>query len=113
MPRAATTLDIFNAVAEPKRRAVINLLAGKQLSVNTMVETLRWPQPQVSKHLSVLKQVGLVRVERAGRQQLYSLNARELKPLYDWSKTFEALWTDHLLSIKKAAEERMLGKKHT
>lgn len=106
MPRAATTFDIFNAVAEPKRRAVLNLLVGKQLSVNTMVKKLSWPQPQVSKHLSVLKQVGLVTVERDGRQQLYSVNARELKPLYDWAKTFEQFWTDHLYSIKEVAERR-------
>lgn len=106
MARAATTLDIYNAVAEPKRRAVLNLLAGKQLSVNTMVDKLSWPQPQVSKHLSVLRQVGLVRVKREGRQQIYSLNAQELKPLYDWAKTFEEFWTDHLLAIKEVAERR-------
>ena len=106
MSRTATTFDVFNAVAEPKRRAVLTLLAGKQLSVNTMVEKLRWTQPQVSKHLSVLKQVGLVTVERDGRRQLYSINPHGLKPIYDWAKSFEELWTDHLFAIKEVAEKR-------
>ena len=110
MARAATTLDIFNAVAEPKRRTVLSVLQGGQLSVNEIVDRLSWPQPQVSKHLSVLKQVGLVSVERNGRQQIYSLNAGEIKPIFDWAKSFEKLWSDHLLSIKEVAEQRA-GKK--
>lgn len=110
MARAATTCDVFNAIAEPKRRAVLNILAGRQLSVNALVEELEWTQPQVSKHLSVLKQVGLVTVERDGRQQLYSVDATGLKPLFDWAKTFEVFWTDHLSAIKIAAEKK--AKRH-
>lgn len=107
MARAATTFDVFNAVAEPKRRAILNVLAGGQLSVNTLVEKLDWTQPQVSKHLAVLKEVGLVNVKRDGRQQLYSVDATGLKPLFDWAKTFEVFWTDHLTAIKSAAEKKV------
>ena len=106
MARVATTHDVFNAVAEPKRRTVLSILAGRKLSVNSIVEQLDWPQPQVSKHLSVLRKVGLVAVERSGRQQLYSVNGVRIKAVYDWARHFESFWTDHLLSIKESAELR-------
>jgi DNA-binding transcriptional ArsR family regulator len=106
MPRTATTFDVFNAIAEPKRRDVLNLLVGRQMSVNKMVEKLQWTQPQVSKHLGVLKQVGLVKVKREGRQQLYSVQASGIKPLYDWAKTFEIFWDEQLFAFKEAAEKK-------
>ena len=109
MGRASTTLDIFNAVAEPKRRAVLNLLHGKKLSVNAIADGLSWPQPQVSKHLSVLKQVGAVNMERNGRQKLYSINAEELKPIFDWAQTFESLWNDQ--SANPASPRRSVPEK--
>src|ERR671912_480186 len=83
MPRAPTTLDPFNAVAEPRRRRVLETLAGEELAVNDIVGRLGWAQPSVSKHLGVLKEVGLVRVRRGGRQGFYSGDAAQLKPFYD------------------------------
>ncbi len=106
MPRAATTLDPFNAVAEPKRRQVLDLLADREWPVNDLVSTLGWPQPQVSKHLGVLKQVGLVNVRRNGRQQMYTLNAGQLRPIHDWVRTFERFWTHQLQRIKAIAEAK-------
>src|SRR5687768_14986474 len=106
MARAPTTLDPFNAVAEPKRRRVLETLAGQELAVNDIVGRLGWPQPSVSKHLGVLKEVGLVRVRREGRQRLYSVDARQLKPIHDWAKTFEKFWTRQLDRIKERAERR-------
>ena len=84
MARTPTTYDPFNAVAEPKRRQVLEVLGTQELSVNELVERLRWNQPMVSKHLGVLKEVGLVSERRAGRQRLYRVNAERLKPIYDW-----------------------------
>src|SRR5271168_4088842 len=106
MARAPTTLDPFNAVAEPKRRQVLDLLMDGECPVNDIVLKLGWPQPQVSKHLGVLRQVGLVNVRRAGRQQFYKLNAGRLKPIHDWVKTYERFWGHHLQGIKAAAEAR-------
>src|SRR5262245_14280604 len=104
MPRAPTTLDPFNAVAEPKRRQVLDVLAGGECPVNDLVESLGWPQPQVSKHLGVLKKVGLVSVRRAGRQRMYRMNADKLKPIYEWVRTFERFWQHQLDRIKERAE---------
>ena len=104
MARSATTLDSFAAVAEPKRRQVLNLLGGGELPVNEMVISLGWTQPQVSKHLGVLKEVGLVRVRKAGRQRMYSLNGQQLKPIHDWVSTFEKYWAHTLIKIKQRAE---------
>lgn len=106
MPRAPTTLDPFNAVAEPKRRRVLELLARSdgEMPVNDIVTTLRWPQPMVSKHLGVLKEVGLVSVREDGRQRLYRINGEVLKPLYDWAKTFEKFWSNQINRIKQRAE---------
>ena len=109
MPRAPTTLDPFNAVAEPKRRRVLELLADAdagELPVNDIVASLRWPQPMVSKHLGVLKEVGLVSVREDGRQRFYRINGEVLKPVYEWAKTFERFWTHHLDRIKQRAEQK-------
>ena len=107
MARAATTSDVFNAIAEPRRRAIVDLLAlGAQRDVTEIVVELGLPQPVVSKHLSVLRQVGLVAVEMAGQRRLYRLNPQELKPVHDWIQTFERFWTDQLASIKEAAEKK-------
>ena len=94
MARAATTTDAFNAIAEPRRRQILDSLAGGQLSVNEMVAILGVPQPLVSKHLRVLREVGIVTVREDGRQRLYRLNGRALKPVYDWVKDFEQLWSE-------------------
>ncbi len=92
MARAPTTQDAFNAIAEPKRRELLEALGAKELSVNELVARLKWPQPMISKHLAVLKKVGLVAERQAGRQRLYHLNARELKPVHDWVSPFERFW---------------------
>ena len=106
MPRSPTTLDTFSAIAEPKRRRVLDLLADGELQVNDLVHVLGWPQPQVSKHLGVLRQVGLVHVRRDGRRQIYKLNAAQLKPVRDWVRAYERFWTQHLDRIKAAAESK-------
>src|SRR5438874_10402136 len=107
MARAPTTSDVFNAIAEPRRRAIVDLLAfGAERDVTELVLKLGLPQPAVSKHLGVLRKVGLVDVHKAGQRRLYRLNPRELKPVHDWTKTFERFWTEHLDSIKHAAEEK-------
>jgi DNA-binding transcriptional ArsR family regulator len=87
--RAATTTDAFNAVAEPRRRQILDLLAGGERAVNELVARLDLAQPLVSKHLRVLREVGLVEVRDEGRQRIYRLNAHSLKPIGDWVKTFE------------------------
>ena len=96
MARTPTTYDPFNAVAEPKRRRVLEALAARELPVNDLVDLLGWPQPMVSKHLSVLKKVGLVSERRVGRLRVYRLNPEQLKPIHDWVQTFERLWDDRL-----------------
>jgi DNA-binding transcriptional ArsR family regulator len=110
MPRAPTTLDPFNAIAEPKRRQMLDVLTEGEMPVNEIVLKLGWRQPQVSKHLGVLRQVGLVNVRRDGRQQLYTLNADGLKPIHDWVKTYERFWSDHLHRIKAAAEAKVAAR---
>jgi DNA-binding transcriptional ArsR family regulator len=94
MARAATTTDAFNAVAEPRRRQIVAALAGGQRSVNELAAVLDVPQPLVSKHLRVLREVGIVTVREYGRQRLYQLNAKALEPIYDWVKDFEQLWSE-------------------
>jgi DNA-binding transcriptional ArsR family regulator len=94
MARAATTTDAFNAVAEPRRRAILDGLADGERSVNELVEQLGVAQPQVSKHLRVLREVGAVEVRDVGRQRLYRLNGRALKPIHDWVSNYERLWSD-------------------
>jgi DNA-binding transcriptional ArsR family regulator len=96
MARAATTSDAFNAVAEPQRRQLLDVLAGGERSVNTLVEELGLTQPQVSKHLRVLRDVGVVDVREDGRHRLYRLNAEALKPIYDWVGRYERFWSERL-----------------
>jgi len=104
MPRAATTSDAFNAVAEPRRREILSYLAFKERPVGEIVVTLRLAQPSVSKHLRVLRDVGLVRTRRDGRRILYRTNAEAIRPLHEWSKTFERFWGHQLLRVKERAE---------
>ncbi len=104
MARSPTTLDPFSAIAEPRRREVLGALAGGERAVNDLVETLGWAQPQVSKHLGVLREVGLVSVRRKGRQRMYSVNGQQMKPIHDWVKAFEQFWTHQLDRIKERAE---------
>jgi DNA-binding transcriptional ArsR family regulator len=106
MARAATTSDTFNAVAEPRRREILDHLATGERSVNDLVVRLRLEQPSVSKHLRVLRDVGLVRVRRHGRQMLYQANADGIRPLHEWTKTFERLWGHQLTRIKERAEQK-------
>lgn len=106
MPRAATSSDVFNAVAEPQRRAILTFLAGDERPVNEIVEALELAQPSVSKHLKVLRQVDLVRCRRDGRRVLYRTNASALRPLHEWSGTFERYWRNQLTRIKERAERR-------
>ena len=94
MARAATTTDAFNAVAEPRRRQILDLLAGGERPVNDLVGMLGLAQPQVSKHLRVLREVGAVEVRHAGRQRLYRLNPQALKPIHDWVKPYERSWSE-------------------
>jgi DNA-binding transcriptional ArsR family regulator len=108
MSRAATTTDAFNAIAEPRRRAIIDVLVeGGPHTVGQVVERLRLPQPVVSKHLGVLRAVGIVSASRDGRFRLYRLNAEELKPVHDWVKTCERFWTHHVDRIKERAERKV------
>jgi DNA-binding transcriptional ArsR family regulator len=107
MPRAATTTDVFNAIAEPRRRQIIELLARRgALAVGALVVAVGLPQPAVSKHLGVLRKVGVVSVDQSGRQRVYQLNAQELKAVYDWAKSFEQFWSHQLDRIKQRAEEK-------
>jgi DNA-binding transcriptional ArsR family regulator len=94
MARAATTADAFNAVAEPRRRQILDVLAGGERPVNELVRALGLAQPQVSKHLRVLRQVGAVDVRDEGRQRLYRLNGHALKPIHDWVKNYERTWSE-------------------
>src|SRR5213596_2762264 len=104
MPRAATTSDAFNAVAEPRRRAILNYLALQERPVGEIVATLGLEQPSVSKHLRVLRDVGLVNVRRDGRRMLYRTNAEAIRPLHEWTGTFERFWRHQLNRVKERAE---------
>jgi DNA-binding transcriptional ArsR family regulator len=104
MARAATTSDAFNAVAEPRRRAILNFLASQERPVTEIVLALGMEQPSVSKHLAVLKDVGLVRARREGRKMLYRVNADAIRPLHEWTSTFEKYWKNQLLRVKERAE---------
>jgi DNA-binding transcriptional ArsR family regulator len=106
MARAATTSDAFNAVAEPRRREILNYLAMQERPVGEIVDALEMEQPSVSKHLRVLKDVGLVEVRRDGRQKFYRTNAAAIRPLYDWAGTFERYWQHQLNRIKERAETK-------
>jgi DNA-binding transcriptional ArsR family regulator len=93
MARAATTTDAFNAVAEPRRRQILDVLAGGERPVNELVELLGIAQPLVSKHLRVLREVGLVEVRDEGRQRMYRLDGRPLKAIHDWVQSYEQIWS--------------------
>src|SRR5439155_15839592 len=105
MARAATTADAFNAVAEPRRRQILDALAGGERPVNDLVRLLGLAQPQVSKHLRVLREVGAVEVRDEGRQRLYRLNGEALKPIHDWVKAYERTWTERFERLDVVLEE--------
>jgi DNA-binding transcriptional ArsR family regulator len=104
--RAATTSDAFNAIAEPRRREILTLLAFEERSVTELVAALECAQPSVSKHLRVLSDVGLVRARRDGKRVLYRTNAEAIKPLHDWTTTFQQLWKQQLSRVKTRAEAK-------
>jgi DNA-binding transcriptional ArsR family regulator len=105
MARAATTSDAFNAVAEPRRRQILTYLAQRERPVGDIAVALSLDQPSVSKHLGVLRSVGLVRVRCDGRHRYYSTNAEAIRPLHEWTGTFERLWSHQLTRVKERAEE--------
>ena len=105
MARAATTTDAFNAVAEPRRRQILDLLARGERPVNDLVRELGLAQPQVSKHLRVLREVGAVDVREDGRRRLYRLNGRALKPIHDWVKDYERLWSERFDQLDLVLED--------
>ena len=105
MARAATTTDAFNAVAEPRRRQILDALVGAELRVNDLVELLGLAQPQVSKHLKVLREVELVTVREEGRERIYRLHAPSLKPIHDWVKSYERMWSDRFDALEEVLEE--------
>ena len=105
MARAATTADTFNAVAEPRRREILDALASEERAVNDLVGLLGIAQPQVSKHLRVLREVGAVDVREAGRQRLYRTNGHALKPIHDWVKSYERSWSERFDELDVVLEE--------
>jgi DNA-binding transcriptional ArsR family regulator len=105
MARAATTADAFNAVAEPRRRQILDVLAGGERPVNELVRAVGLAQPQVSKHLRVLREVGAVDVRDDGRQRLYRLNGYALKPIHDWVKGYEQLWSERFDELDAVLED--------
>jgi DNA-binding transcriptional ArsR family regulator len=108
MARAATTSDAFNAVAEPRRRAILSYLVLQERPVGEIVNSLGLEQPSVSKHLRVLLEVGLVNVRRDGRRMLYRTNAEAIRPLHEWTETFERLWRHQLKRVKEHAERKSI-----
>lgn len=113
MARASTTSDVFNAIAEPRRRQIIDLLSQQRsLAVGAIVLSLGLPQPAVSKHLGVLRDVGLVSVSKQGQTRVYELNHEQLRPVYDWVKTFERHWDRQLDRIRERAERRASAQKN-
>src|SRR5580700_11226757 len=106
VPRAATTSDAFNAVAESRRRDILNYLVLRERAVGDIVKALGMEQPSVSKHLGVLRDVGLVHVRRDGRRMLYRMNAEAIRPLHEWTSTFERYWRHQLNRVKERAEEK-------
>ena len=105
MARAATTADAFNAVAEPRRRQILDVLAGGERPVNDLVAQLGLAQPQVSKHLRVLRQVGAVAVRGDGRRRLYRLNGEALKPIHDWVRAYEETWSERFAELDAVLDE--------
>ncbi len=107
MPRAATTSDTFNAVAEPRRRGILDYLAPRERPVGAIVVALGLAQPSVSKHLRVLRDVGLVTVRREGRQAFYRTKAEEIRPLHEWTSRFERYWRHQLTRVRARAEQQV------
>ncbi len=105
MPRAPTTTDAFNAIAEPRRRQILDILVRRERSVNHLVRVLRLAQPQVSKHLRVLREVGLVKVREDGRQRLYRVDGRPLKPIHTWVKHYERAWNERFDALDEVLDE--------
>ena len=105
MARAATTSDAFNAVAEPQRRHLLTLLKGHERAVNELAHAMRITQPRVSKHLRVLREVGLVRVRGDGKQRLYTLDARGLRPIHEWAGGFEQFWSASFERLERYVQE--------
>jgi DNA-binding transcriptional ArsR family regulator len=103
--RAATTADAFNAVAEPRRRQIVDVLAGGERPVNDLVRLLGLAQPQVSKHLRVLREVGVVNVREEGRQRMYRLNGHALKPIHDWVSNYERMWSERFDGMDDVLED--------
>ncbi len=106
MARAATTSDAFNAVAEPRRREILSYLAVQERPVGEIVTALKIDQPSVSKHLGVLRKVGLVRMRCDGRHKYYRTNGAAIKPVYDWASEFEKFWQHQLVRVKERAEQK-------
>lgn len=113
MPRARTTSDCFNAIAEPSRREILTYLALQERSVSEIVDAMELGQPSVSKHLRVLREVGLVDVRRDGRQMLYRTNAAAIRPLHEWASRFERLWAHQLQRVKERAEAAVHDKRRS
>jgi len=105
MARVATTADAFNAVAEPRRREILDVLASGERPVNDLVELLDLAQPQVSKHLRVLRAVGLVTSREEGRQRMYRLNGQPLKEIHDWVKQYERTWNERFDALDEVLDE--------
>jgi DNA-binding transcriptional ArsR family regulator len=105
MARAATTADVFNAVAEPRRRQILDVLAGGERPVGDLVAALDLAQPQVSKHLRVLRAVDLVAVRDDGRRRLYSVNGRALKPIHDWVRDYARFWTERFAALDDVLDD--------
>jgi DNA-binding transcriptional ArsR family regulator len=105
MARAATTTDVFNAIAEPRRRELLDALAMGERSVSELVERLELPQPMVSKHLRVLREVGAVQVRDDGRRRLYRVDGTALKPIHDWVSNYERMWSERLQALDTMLDE--------
>ncbi|WP_263365176.1 ArsR/SmtB family transcription factor [Edaphobacter bradus] len=109
MPRTATTSDVFNAIAEPRRREIIDVLIdGQEWAVGDVVARLQLAQPAVSKHLGVLRKVGVVTVVKRGQHRMYRLDGEKLKAVHDWVKTYERFWTHQIDRIKERAEQKAM-----
>ena len=113
MPRASTTSDAFNAVAEPRRREILIFLADQERTVGDIVVALGMEQPSASKHLRVLRDVGLVHVRRNGRHAMYRTNAHAIRPLHEWASIFERYWSHQLNRVKERAEQKSRSSGHT
>jgi DNA-binding transcriptional ArsR family regulator len=109
VPRAAATSDVFSAIAEGRRRDILAFLAPDEKPVGDIVTALRLPQPSVSKHLHVLRNVGLVHVRRQGRQVFYRTNVEAIRPLHEWTQTFERFWRHQLARVRQRAETHVKG----